>query len=229
LTQFLVLHPTIETDLPKLREKQFVQNEIDLLKSQLNDRTEKQIEDELSFLKKRGFVEDLRLTEKGVAASQIHEVEPLILSSLLMDGRLNDMTTKELVGLFSCFTDIKIMDPARPTNDLLDTIEKEILVYSNDAALLNKSFVFKLQYDLIEYAVNWCDCETEEECKQILQKMESDGIFLGDFVKAVLKIVNIAREVEKVALMFDLVVMEAVSYIPNVMLKYMVNNQSLYI
>ena len=216
--------------MPKLREKQFVQNEIDLLKSQLNDRTEKQIEDELSFLKKRGFVEDLQLTKKGVSASQIHEIEPLILSSLLMDGLLNEMTTKELVGLFSCFTDIKIMDPSiRPTNNLLETIEKEILVYSNDAALLDKSFVLKLQYDLIEYAVNWCDCKTEEECKQILQKMESDGIFLGDFVKAVLKIVNIAREVEKVALMFDLVVMEAVSYIPNVMLKYMVNNQSLYI
>jgi len=230
LSQFVAIHPTIESELPKLREKQFIQNEIDLLKSQLNNKTEKEIEDELTFLIERGFVKDLQLTDKGIAASQIHEVEPLILSSLIMDGSLNEKTTKELVELFSCFTDIKLSDPSiRPTNDILEMIDKEILVYSNDASLLNKSFDLKLQYDLMKYVVDWCDCESEEECKQILQKMELDGIFLGDFVKAVLKIVNIAREVEKVAVMFDLVLMEAVSNIPNRTLKYMVNNQSLYI
>ena len=230
LASFMLLHPNIEKDLPKLRESHFIRVEIDLLKSQLIDNTEELIQSEVAFLTDREFICDGILTNKGVAASQIHEVEPLILSSLLMNGSLNTLTTKQLIGIFSCFIDVKVLNPSvQPTNDILETINKEIVIYSNDAALRNKQFDLKLQYDLMEYTMSWCDCETEEECKLVLQRMESEGIFLGDFVKAVLKIVNIAREVEKVALMFDLVVMEAVSYVPNVMLKYMVNNQSLYI
>jgi superfamily II RNA helicase len=200
------------------------------LKSQLFDNTEELIQTEVAFLSEREFIRDGVLTDKGVIASQIHEVEPLILSSLLMNGLLDTLTTKQLIGIFSCFIDVKVANQSvQPTNDILEMINKEIVVYSNDAALRNKRFELKLQYDLMEYTMSWCDCETEEECKLVLQKMESEGIFLGDFVKAVLKIVNIAREVEKVALMFDLAVMEAVSFVPNVMLKYMVNNQSLYI
>ena len=230
LAEFMLLHPTIEKDLPKLRESHFIRLEIELLKSQLMDNTQDLIESEVSFLTEKGFIEEGVLTKFGVSASQIHEVEPLILSTLLMNGSLNSLTTKQLVGLFSCFIDIKVLNPSvQPINDLLEEINKEIVVYSNDAALRNKRFDLKLQYDLMQYTMSWCDCETEEECKLVLQKMESDGIFLGDFVKAVLKIVNIAREIEKVSLMFDLVVMEAVSFVPNVMLKYMVNNQSLYI
>ena len=230
LAEFMLLHPTIEKDLPKLRESHFIREEIDLLKSQLLDNTEELIQSEVGFLTDQDFICDGVLTNKGIAASQIHEVEPLILSSLLMNGSLNSLTTKQLIGIFSCFIDVKVLNPSvQPTNDILETINKEIVIYSNDAALRNKQFGLKLQYDLMEYTMSWCDCETEEECKLVLQRMESEGIFLGDFVKAVLKIVNIAREVEKVALMFDLIVMEAASFVPNVMLKYMVNNQSLYI
>jgi superfamily II RNA helicase len=230
LADFMLLHPTIEKDLPKLRESHFIRAEADLLKSQLFDNTEELIQSEVAFLSEREFIRDGILTDKGVIASQIHEVEPLILSSLLMNGSLNTLTTKQLIGIFSCFIDVKVTNPSvQPTNDILETINKEIVVYSNEAALRNKQFDLKLQYDLMNYTMSWCDCETEEDCKLVLQKMESEGIFLGDFVKAVLKIVNIAREAEKVALMFDLVIMEAVSFVPNVMLKYMVNNQSLYI
>uniref|UniRef100_A0A6C0HS73 Helicase n=1 Tax=viral metagenome TaxID=1070528 RepID=A0A6C0HS73_9ZZZZ len=225
LADFVLLHPTLETELQKIREKHFVQREIDLLKLQLYDNISYEIDKEIRFLVGKGFVDEMKLTDKGIAASQIHEIEPLILSTLLMNGNLNELTTKELIGIFSCFTDIKVSDPiAEPVNYILELLNNDILVYSNERA-----FNLNLQYDLMEYAMNWSECETEEDCKGILQKMETDGIFLGDFVKAVLKIVNIAREVEKVGLMFDLVVMEAVSYVPNVMLKYMVNNQSLYI
>jgi hypothetical protein len=64
----------------------------------------------------------------------------------------------------------------------------------------------------------------------VIQRMEREkGIFLGDFVKAMLKIVNIAREVEKVAIYLNIPLMEPVSQIPNALLKFMVNNQSLYI
>lgn len=230
LASFMEIHPTIEKDLPKLRESHYIRTEIDLLKSQLFDNTGELIQEEVSFLTERGFILDGELTDTGVAASQLHEVEPLILSTLLMNGSLNALTTKHLIGLFSCFVDLKVSDPSvQPRNDILEAINEDIVFYSNVAALRNKRFDLKLQYDLMQYTMAWCDCETEEECKLVLQKMETEGIFLGDFVKAVLKIVNLAREVEKVALMFDLVVMEAVSYIPNVMLKYMVNNQSLYI
>jgi superfamily II RNA helicase len=218
----MLLHPTIEKDLPKLRESYYIRVEIDLLKSQLFDNTETLIKQEIAFLEEFGFIRDDTLTNVGIAASQLHEVEPLVLSTLLLNGSLNALTTKQLIGIFSCFVDLKVLEPTvQPANDVLEKINNGIDLYASRVDL-------KLQYDLMQYTMSWCDCETEEDCKLVLQKMEKD-IFLGDFVKAVLKIVNIAREVEKVALMFDIDVMEAVSYVPNVMLKYMVNNQSLYI
>jgi hypothetical protein len=85
---------------------------------------------------------------------------------------------------------------------------------------------FHLVFDFIDIAMEWCDCDDEQSCKQLLQR---NRIFLGDFVKGILKIVNISREVEKTALFLESPLMEAVSNIPNKMMKYMVNNQSLYI
>lgn len=57
-----------------------------------------------------------------------------------------------------------------------------------------------MHYDLIEYTMKWYDCENVEECKSLLQTMLSEKeIFLGEFVKAILKINNISSEMERIA------------------------------
>ena len=50
-----------------------------------------------------------------------------------------------------------------------------------------------VHYDLLDYVVKWCDCDSIEECKILIQTLENEkGIFLGEFVKALLKINNIS-------------------------------------
>jgi hypothetical protein len=59
---------------------------------------------------------------------------------------------------------------------------------------------YSIHFDLTDYMMEWCDCQNEPECKGLLQKIfEEKGIFLGEFIKAVLKINNISAELEKVA------------------------------
>ena len=55
-------------------------------------------------------------------------------------------------------------------------------------------------------------------------------IFLGEFIKAILKINNIALEVERAAeVMQNLELVEKMRQIPVLTLKYVATNQSLYI
>ena len=65
----------------------------------------------------------------------------------------------------------------------------------------------------------------------MLQKLgEEKQIFLGEFVKALLKINNIANEMEKIAeLTGNISFLSKLKEIPVLTLKYVVTNQSLYV
>ena len=81
------------------------------------------------------------------------------------------------------------------------------------------------------YIKEWTLCEDVNSCKLLIQRMESEkGIFLGEFIKAVLKINNIASEVEKVAeLIGNLGLLEQLKRIPELTMKFVATNQSLYV
>ena len=79
--------------------------------------------------------------------------------------------------------------------------------------------------------MNWCRASDELLCKGVLNDMKGDtDIFLGEFIKAILKINNIALEVERAAeVMQNLELVEKMRQIPVLTLKYVATNQSLYI
>jgi hypothetical protein len=59
---------------------------------------------------------------------------------------------------------------------------------------------------------------------------QNHGIFLGEFIKAILKINNIASEFEKVCeTTGNMELLEKVKEIPKLTLKYVVTNMSLYV
>jgi superfamily II RNA helicase len=217
-----------EKEMEQLRANEKILTRIDTLKTELTAHdsfVETMIQCELQRLVEQGFVECSgnvpQLTRLGVVASQLNEVNPLF-SKIIVGGGLDAMTTRQLVGIFSCFTDMKCEEGSSvPVTG--DAEVERILYEIMDAGSEN---AMELVFDFIDITMEWCDCEDEPSCKQLLQR---NRVFLGDFVKGVLKIVNIAREVEKTALFLQSPLMEAVSNIPNKMLKYMVNSQSLYI
>ena len=90
---------------------------------------------------------------------------------------------------------------------------------------------YNIHYELIDYVSEWCDCTDILSCKSLLDRIEREkGIYLGEFVKALLKINNISREMEKIAeLIGNVEFLSSLKQINVLTLKYVVTNQSLYV
>ena len=89
---------------------------------------------------------------------------------------------------------------------------------------------YEMNYDIQNPVIRWCEAEDEKDCKIIIQELKEKEVFLGDFVKSLLKINNIASELEKMCeTIGHIELLEKVSQIPSLILKYVVTNQSLYI
>ena len=87
-----------------------------------------------------------------------------------------------------------------------------------------------MHFDLMGLMEEWCASETVDESKAVLQQVEQRGIFLGEFVKALLKINSVAAELELIAeYLGNLEWLSTLREIPKLTLKFVVTNQSLYV
>ena len=185
------------------------------------------------------------LTLRGNIASNIAEIHPLILSELMVSWNyFEDFDTKQIIGLFSCFTDIKIPDDRRIHSlTIQDTfLETKIKSVSHhydkylDLELESHvntglNYTDPLIYDMVEYSMQWCDCNSEEDCKSFIQNdVAYKSISIGDFTKAMLKIVTISKEFMNVCEQLNLVELQhKLSLIEDMVLKYITTSQSLYV
>jgi len=185
------------------------------------------------------------LTLLGNIASNIAEIHPLIMSELMIKwNNFNHFEPIQLVGLFSCFTDIKVPDDMRThTLSMTDTVlESNIrtLGYQYDKyfdleqdAQVNTgiNYTDPLIYDMVEFSMQWCECTTESECKSFIQNdVYNKSISIGDFTKAMLKIVTISKEFMNVCEQLNMVELQhKLSQIEGMVLKYITTSQSLYV
>ena len=79
--------------------------------------------------------------------------------------------------------------------------------------------------------MQWFAAADETACKQVIESIKLEkNIFLGEFIKAILKINNICAEFENICeLNGNISLLEKIREIPRNMLKYVVTNQSLYL
>lgn len=183
------------------------------------------------------------LTLKGQVASNIREVHCLIFSHIIFFcDRLHLLSISEIIGLLSCFTNISVPDdkkcifPNSESKLLNDFIEEVRQLYiecgdfesSNSIQSDNDN---EIHYELINYMIDWTKCETDMECKEVLQKLVLEkNIFSGEFIKAVLKINNIVEELKNVCEIIGFTELyHKLNKIPEMTLKYIVTNQSLYV
>ena len=179
---------------------------------------------------------------KGHVATHFKEVPCLIFASLILDKKFSGLLPKEIAGFLSCFANVKISDdlklllPATPVikvNNLVKEVHETCSQYS-DIELkdrMNTGTDYSMQFDLIDYIILWADCSSEPECKLLLKQMSEDkGIFLGEFVKAILKVVAIVAELAITAeLINDLELLQSLKNVPLILLKFVATNQSLYV
>jgi superfamily II RNA helicase len=184
----------------------------------------------------------LFLTLKGKFACQLRETHCLIFSQLFEENMFDNLNAIQIVMLFSCLTNIVVKDELKDyIPKIEDNTTKEILFKVRnmyDKCLeketqlnINSGLDYTFHFDLLNYVEKWCYSENITDCKQILYELENDkGIFLGEFVKAILKITNICNELEKLSEMTgNMSLLSKLKDIPNMLLKYVVTNQSLYV
>ena len=239
--------PNIERDIETYNGLLILNNNREQLNRDYNNTTSfllRGVNNILEFMRRNGFfVMDETtgcpiLTNKGKIANCLKEVHCVVFAGLIEDNRLTNMTARELVALFSCFTNIsisddyKIMAPERLIPIIAHIVDNFTLLQEEECQYSFKTGTsYNIHYDLMTYVEEWFDAENVEECKAVLHKIECEKeVFLGDFVKALLKINNIVLEMETVAeLIGNVPFLHELNKIRCGTLKYVVTNQSLYV
>jgi len=161
------------------------------------------------------------LTSLGKIASNIREVHCLIFSHIIFtNSKIHQLTTNEIIGFLSCFTFIK--EVVQLYDEFQDFENMNGIKIDVDG---------DIHFELINYIIDWTKCQNDVECKEVLQKLILErNIFSGEFIKAVLKINNIAEELKKCCEIIGLLELyHKLNEISSMTLKYIVTNQSLYV
>jgi hypothetical protein len=154
-----------------------------------------------------------------------------------------ELTVEELVSVLSIFTHIKISEDQSYVDvshtNVNDTIKKKVKTWKN---ILNKYYDietkcktnftdnYTVHYDMCEFMYKWCYAENEVDCKLIYQEAKKYNIYMGEFVKAILKIVNICNELEKASVVQEnMKLTHTLSLVKSKLLKSVATNQSLYV
>jgi superfamily II RNA helicase len=202
----------------------------------------------LKMLETTGFVElkednlSYNLLTKGHVATHFKEVHCLIFADLILNKKFDKFSAKEIAGILSCFTNVKVSDNIKsiiPVSE--NTVVKQQIKDINEMCIfyidlehkngVNTGADYSMQYDLTDYIIRWAECTEEHKCRILLQQMiEEKNIFLGEFVKAILKIVAITTEISVVAeLIGEMDLLQKCKEIPLLLLKFVATNQSLYV
>ena len=185
------------------------------------------------------------MTTYGKIASQIAEVHPLVLTRMIIQNNFfTELTTEQLVGVLSVFCDVKVPEEYRSTipnskdysvNMFMEQckeITDEYLDMEHEYNICTGfNYEDSLQYDIVDLVMEWCDCKDEHECKFFLQKtLPEHQISVGDFNKALLKIVTITRELMVICEdQNDIDCLQKLKGIEPLILKYVATSQSLYV
>jgi len=248
----------ISDDLKSLRELIDMENKL-YKNTEFLEYNKKYIESETEKICKimieNGFIEKCNvdghdndhytLTLLGNIASNIAEIHPLVISKQMIEwDYFKDFSPIQLIGLFSCFTDIKIPFDMKlsvsNTEDLFLKNKIENITkwyhYYNELEIDNEvntgiKYDDALNYDIVDFSMKWCECQTEEDCKIFIQTDVADKeISIGDFTKAMLKIVTISKELMNVCeIIGEVELLHKLNQIDGLVLKYVTTSQSLYV
>ena len=108
-------------------------------------------------------------------------------------------------------------------------------VYYDSEVKYNVNSGFNYQdamcFDLLDSIMLWCDCNSIEECKYFIEtQLVPMEVSLGEFTKALLKILAMSKELIKLTYITNNVSLEfELGKIESYLMKFIVTTQSIYI
>jgi superfamily II RNA helicase len=203
---------TLENQVKKIT------NEIEFNETKLQIHIEKII----SFLEKKGMVQidatQFKLSEKGRIVAEINECNSLIMSKIIESSLLDDLDFNEIMGILSLFVADKDRKDIYISDLDITTKEKEIIktickfseeLYDDEIKLVQDTpFQFKsewnLAFNMYETIKEWSAGKTWLEilASNNIKKEEDSEFkqeFEGNFIKNVLRLTNLTRNIETIA------------------------------
>ena len=242
----------LESDIEKINALFALKDELKFLEEKLHNINEYIFEEVnilLKILSHEKFLEikdengDFSLTEKGLIANTIQELHSLAIGDLLFNKTFDTLTPTEFIAVLSVFAHISLPSDQQITSlnqvdapsNVLDTLKVVQESYNKykDIELKNKLYFnqeHKLSWNMVELIINWCNANDDVDAKKVYNKASTFGISLGEFTKCVLKINNIANELEKAAIISgNITMLDKIKQVGELTLKSVVTNQSLYL
>jgi len=254
IAKIVANHRHIETDKVDVIREQTVQHTRDAVMATFvatKSYVETSVAEVMSMLADEKCTEPIdgcggvKLTQKGLIASHIRELHCIAFANIFEMASFKRLTPTQLVCVFSCFTKCSVKSAnatstvagEMPGDDHVSMLMTTIAKYYDDCQIREESGGiqsgqdFSIQHVLLPFMAEWCECDTADKCAVFLRKITAiTGIFLGEFVKAVLKINNISDEFKKIAeLTGNIQLLDSLQSIPELTLKFVVTSQSLYV
>ena len=233
-------YPSIKDDLKVYNEKCCIEKRLEnarMYRRTTKDHIENVVHRTTSLLSHKGFVDNNKyITSCGIVASQFQEFHSLAFTQLMEEtDYFSKLDSAELAGIFAMCVSTSTPEIPSPstTNELVNKTSVRLRDVLNEYYDLERKFDifsganYETGFDLQQHVIDWCLADNEANCLEILQNLP---VFLGEFVKCLLKINHMAVEVERAAEMasrLDLVL--KMKKIPEHTLKFIATNQSLYI
>ena len=197
------------------------------------------------FLKNMNFLDNnYNISEKGACATFIQETHCLaFIDYFFKNNYLQNLSAIDIAALLSCFSNIRVKDELKINSannllthiELIDSVVTLKCVYDEyiieESRLNNNIENLDISYELVIPIHDWCNSHDEGTCKFVLQCCENEyEIFTGEFIKAILKINNMANELKNVAeYLGNVELLHKLQEIPELTLKFIATNQSLYV
>ena len=247
------LHPNLLIDYELFLKRKKL---LDLYESLENQNTantiyiSSEISLHMQLLRENDFIEQNeedhytgKLLIKGQIAANIHEIHSLAVSDLLVNKDLDNLTVEELVSVLSIFTNIRLNDEDKYTNveycnvnkNIIHTVKKIVMYLDKYYDMETKhktnfSQSYDIQYDMCEFMYKWCFSENETDCRNIYNEAKKYNIYVGEFIKAILKINKICSELESVCeIQNNIKLLHTLNCVKEKTLKSIATNQSLYL
>lgn len=202
------------------------------------------IENIIDILYKYKFIDiDWNVNINGIIACNILEIHPLIFFDIIIfTNYFEKYSPSEIVAILSCFTNLTITEDIKYQKPFTKNIlikqslefvnERNNLYYHEECLFkFNSGADYNIHYQIVDEIIEWCNSENEFQCISVINKIKNiHNISLGEFIKSILKINNISLEIEKICeFTGNIELLHKIKQIPQLTLKYIVTNLSLYV